>query len=432
MKYMIPISVWAACAAVAMLGSATATAVEQTSKPTPGTQPPDALAPYVQAILQAPAPSGVVEAYGRGLAVEPGSVRLEAAYVRRMVDFGLPEMAYGQAQHLVDCQPDNGLALAVVACVNGRRGETSEALTEIATAVKLLPGDPFVERTAGQLLAWFDTEADQSKIPDSVKQTVEQVRKELAARSTFADAYRDAHDFYQHAAGTEQAGQAGSVPVAPVPTVGTTVPETPYNSYTYNTYPPTYDGYAYQPAYPYPYMDYYGGYPYADYYGGYWGPIVGGWPILVPSRHFGFGRDADDFFYGGRGSALIGHHGIFDRSFIRGRDGGIIASHGGSGLTSPLRTQSGAIVHPRVAPSGGLHGGTMIAPVRPSTHYSYAPAYRSSAPAYRSSAPTYHSISPMGSGGSFHSGRSLAFAGHGGMSHGGGFGGHGMGGGRGR
>ena len=54
----------------------------------------------IQAIQQAADPSAAVAAYASGFAVDRDNPRLHEAYVSRMVDLGLPEMAYHQAQTL--------------------------------------------------------------------------------------------------------------------------------------------------------------------------------------------------------------------------------------------------------------------------------------------------------------------------------------------
>src|SRR5881409_177389 len=68
----------------------------------------------VQAIQQAPDPSAAVAAYANGIAADRRNSAIHAAYVARMVDFGLPEMASRQAQSLTTLEPRNGLAWAVV------------------------------------------------------------------------------------------------------------------------------------------------------------------------------------------------------------------------------------------------------------------------------------------------------------------------------
>src|ERR1035441_2680786 len=95
------------------------------------TSQPATVAAAIQAIQQAGDPSAAVAAYGSGLALTANDPKLHEAYVVRMVDMGLPEMAYHQAQTLTTLQPNNGLAWGVVAYVDARRGQMPEAVSAI-------------------------------------------------------------------------------------------------------------------------------------------------------------------------------------------------------------------------------------------------------------------------------------------------------------
>ena len=82
-----------------------------------------------------------------------------------MVDFGLPEMAYYQAQTLTTLQVNNGLAWGVVAYVDARRAQMAEAIYAINLAGQFAPDNKFVQHTAGELVAWYDLKADKATIP---------------------------------------------------------------------------------------------------------------------------------------------------------------------------------------------------------------------------------------------------------------------------
>ncbi len=150
----------------------------------------------VREIQQAPDPSSTVEAYARALAAAPESTALELAYVRRMVELGAPQLAEMQAADLIERDPQNGLAWAVLAFNSGVKHETSQALEEIATAVRHAPNEAFVQRTAGQLLAWYDEMGDPQAIPADLRAALEHIRAELGPTAIFADAYRAAREYY--------------------------------------------------------------------------------------------------------------------------------------------------------------------------------------------------------------------------------------------
>src|SRR4029450_7976736 len=110
------------------------------------------LAAAIQAIEQAPDPSATVAAYVNGAAVDRNDPKLSEAYVIRMVDLGLPELAFHQAQTLTTLQSNNGLAWGVVAYVEARRGNMPEAISAINLAGQFAPTSPLVERTAGGIM----------------------------------------------------------------------------------------------------------------------------------------------------------------------------------------------------------------------------------------------------------------------------------------
>src|SRR3954452_20200899 len=197
--------------------AAPATAVPSTNPTVPIATAPPATAPaaaspspVVQAILQSPDPSTAVEAYARAIAAQPKRIEAESAYLQRMVQFGVPAMAESQAQDLILRQPDNALAWSVAAYVSGRRGDTNAALGQIATAVKLNRDDVFVQRTAGQLLAWYDAHPDAPKPPEAITHDLTPLRAAMANRPAFDTAYRDAREEYRVAEADDNANVANA------------------------------------------------------------------------------------------------------------------------------------------------------------------------------------------------------------------------------
>jgi hypothetical protein len=170
-----------------------------------------------QAIQQAPDPSAAVAAYANGVATDRQESAIHAAYVARMIDFGLPEMAYRQAQTLTTLEPKNGLAWAVVAHVDARRGNMEEALSSINLGGQSAPDNRFVQRTAGEILAWYDTKADQSRVPDETKTGLARLREVVGNRSDFATAYSTAKKAYQTETSSTQPTIPAPAPVAPPP-----------------------------------------------------------------------------------------------------------------------------------------------------------------------------------------------------------------------
>ena len=163
----------------------------------PAIPQPTTVAAAIQAIQQAADPSAVVAAYGSGLAITTTDPSLHAAYVSRMVDMGLPEMAYHQAQTLTTLQPNNGLAWGVVAYVDARRGLMPDAVSAINLAGQFAPTNKFVAHTAGEILAWYDLKADKTKLPDNAKDGLARVRALESTQPEFTTAYDTARKAYQ-------------------------------------------------------------------------------------------------------------------------------------------------------------------------------------------------------------------------------------------
>jgi hypothetical protein len=151
----------------------------------------------VQAIQQASDPSAAVSAYANGMAQDRNDPQLYQAYISRMVDFGLPEMAFHQAETLTTLRSDSGLAWAVIAHVNARRGQMPEAVSAVVLAGQFAPDHPFVQKTAGEIIAWYDYRADKGALSDTTREAVAKVKGLLANRSDYRVAYDTARHAYQ-------------------------------------------------------------------------------------------------------------------------------------------------------------------------------------------------------------------------------------------
>jgi hypothetical protein len=169
----------------------------------------------IQAIQQASDPSAAVAAYANGIAADRSNPQIYAAYVAKMVDLGLPELAFHQAESLTTMQSDNGLGWGVVAYVDARRGQMPEAISAIVLAGQFAPDNPFVQRTAGELSAWYDLKADKSTLPDATKDAMSKIRLQLKSSTAFTEAYNTASKAYQSANSSTQSSQSPAGSAAP-------------------------------------------------------------------------------------------------------------------------------------------------------------------------------------------------------------------------
>lgn len=291
---------------------------------------PDQLSLSIQAIEQAPDPSAAVAAYARGVALDPSNPNLLEVYVNRMVDFGLPEVAYRQAQVLVAMDPNNGQAWAVLSYASARRGQMAEAFADLVQAANREPDNKFIQSTAGELLAWYDR--NKATVPDSLKGSLEKIRRQMAGQKAYADAYQQATGELAQSPGTQQQ-RAQPAPqqqyggsYLPVPSFSDSGVDygaayAPYSllspdAINYPGYYPYYSS-SYYPPYCYPSYAYGWGWPYS--FGDGWWPYG---PFCGSGFFFGFNNrffHRDDFFFHDRffthrfDSDDFHHHSGFDR-----------------------------------------------------------------------------------------------------------------------
>jgi hypothetical protein len=195
------------------------------------TAPATDVAGLTQAINQAPDPSAAVQAYARATVVAPYDLSIEGAYLHRMVAFGLPEMADTQATDLTQRSPGDGEAWAVAAYMIAKKSQggsgTAWGIMDADLAVVASPDDPFVVRTAAQLVAWYDVRADKSQVAAAAQKAAESIRQKLASNPTYAEAYARANTDYLKMAGTAAAPPEAApqvVEAAPAPSTYVEVP----------------------------------------------------------------------------------------------------------------------------------------------------------------------------------------------------------------
>ena len=158
--------------------------------------PAERLAPFIKVIRESDNPRLVMTAYSRALAVDRGSVELHESYMRRMLKFGLPQIARYAALELTRLDPGHAMAWGVLGYMHGREGKLAEAFVETVRAVETKREDKSVLHNAGQLVAWNDLDADAPKAPDAVRRILDGLREELARNETFRAAYQKVKDAY--------------------------------------------------------------------------------------------------------------------------------------------------------------------------------------------------------------------------------------------
>jgi hypothetical protein len=253
--------------------------------------------PALDKILRAPDPSSAIDAYAQAVASGADKIAIEDAFVRRMVDLGVPELAGSQAADLNQHAPENGLAWGVSSYVSARKNDTTTALTDIVRAADKAPNEAFVQRIAGQLVAWFELRADRKVIVNDLQEAVANLKTRVGMQPAFVEAYDDARNIYagvKSPPGTQPSARADAATTGPstdayvtAPAYGPPAPSYVYPYEPYVAYP---QSYAYDDDYYYSGPRYERGYWwYPSYYsGGYFGST-----IFISPRRFHHFRDGN-------------------------------------------------------------------------------------------------------------------------------------------
>lgn len=391
---------WLLTAAIA-LGATFAMA-----QPSTNTSPPAPAADvgqHIKAIQSAADPSAAIEAFSSGVAVDNRNVPLIEAYVRKMIDFRMPQMASRQAQQLLALEPNNGLAQAVMAYISAAKGQMQGAFADERLAVGAAPNDPFVIAVAAQLLAWYDVNASTPQAAP-LKDLAVDLRKQVSGAKDFQTRYQEALTALQQG----EANPPENQPYSQAPEY-TNPSESNYYSYTY----PQYNYYSDYPNY-YPYDYSYGGW---GGWGNWWWPGVGFG--FTPFFFFSHGFDRDDFFFhhhdgdrdhhdrfGDRGQRDWNRNNLTDRSNLRGRTG-MSTVNPRTGRTTAVSPRNGRGTTPQM----GFR--SLVAP-RNQQGFRSAPAPRSGGSAIRSGGRSVRSGGSAVRGGG---GVSRGGGGHGGGGH---------------
>ena len=176
------------------------------------------------AIREASDPSTAIEAYAEAVAGRINRATAAEAIVRRMVEFGLPEMVDAQARDLIQRDPRSAIGWSVVSYMETKMGRVDSALESLVRAVRLNADEVFVLQTAGQLLAWYDVQETKPSIREEVAGALVTIRGELDKHPIYTQVYEATKASYLAGAPgapdavagqAAQPGAPGGVPVMP-------------------------------------------------------------------------------------------------------------------------------------------------------------------------------------------------------------------------
>ncbi len=150
------------------------------------------LSPLADAIEHAADPLTAISGFARGYAIDPNSVVLHRAYMKRMLRADLPEMAHDSARMVATLAPDDTQAWTVLAHRHIERGRLAEALADLARARSGLKDSPFGLAVAGKVLGEYRRRGQELRLPESLRRAAEGIRRTLAGDKTFSAAFAKA------------------------------------------------------------------------------------------------------------------------------------------------------------------------------------------------------------------------------------------------
>ena len=156
----------------------------------PTTRPASATGRYIRAIRQAAGPRLAMSEYSRGCSIDPDNPELHDAFVRRMLQFGLPRLAYAASLKLIRLDARNGTAWGVIGYVHATRSNLVEALKATVQAAEHAPEGPSIIGNVAQLIAWYEVQPTPAKLPQRTRSGIQALKQHLGERKAFAVPYR--------------------------------------------------------------------------------------------------------------------------------------------------------------------------------------------------------------------------------------------------
>jgi tetratricopeptide (TPR) repeat protein len=150
------------------------------------------LAGCVRQVRTADSAGAAAAAYAHGCSINATHVPLQRAYMRRMLELGLPRFAHHPAKVLTTLRPEREpLAWAVVGYNEAKRNHWNDALEATLRAAETLEDNVSVLHNAGQLVAWYEQSPNSPRASDRTKRAMAELRRgRLDRGGAFADAHR--------------------------------------------------------------------------------------------------------------------------------------------------------------------------------------------------------------------------------------------------
>ncbi len=145
---------------------------------------------YIAIIKDTKDGAAAVSAYAKGAAIDARGSELNNTYLRRLLQLGAPQVAALPASVLVQIEPNNSLAWAVLSYAQGRKADYAAALASGIRALEGLTDDASVLNNTGQLLAWYDREDKPPRLADATRRSIDRNREAWLRLDGFAKAFK--------------------------------------------------------------------------------------------------------------------------------------------------------------------------------------------------------------------------------------------------
>ena len=155
----------------------------------------DELTKAVRAIQRAGSTEEAMAAYAKGCTVNRQDAKLQDAYMRRMLKFGRPDVAYYPAQELTKLDAKNGIAWGVIGYTQARRKQYLPAFVTCMKAADLARDNPSICQNAAQLLAWYGG-AQRAPVRADTAELAKKFKSSSYSGQVFAAAYKKARASY--------------------------------------------------------------------------------------------------------------------------------------------------------------------------------------------------------------------------------------------
>jgi phage shock protein A len=150
-----------------------------------------ALRLQIRTIRDTKDPHEAKTAYARGCTADRSSIALHDIYMRKMLKFGLPQIAQYGARNLVGLDPANGLAWSVVSYGHAGGRRMNEAFAAGMKAGELIDSNPSVVYNTGALMAWQEKSGESLNLPTEVSRRKAAVKKAYEDKKPYEKAYME-------------------------------------------------------------------------------------------------------------------------------------------------------------------------------------------------------------------------------------------------